>query len=216
VKLRVENANPDVVLAWRVWFVVSVAGALTWTIPFLFFPYILFVAVFTPWPLWVLWAIVPALALIRGARASLARQIPEALWSLAVPAAALVLFCYGHLIGEFAHFQLVKASYNRVVADARHGRCGDADREKWWAWVDMVDCGDPVTIVFPWFGWGASWFGVVYDAGDEIIMPARQRSAAWKHREIGSLLSCSGAERRLAGHYYFAGGSYVGGTDECG
>ena len=59
----------------------------------------------------------------------------------------------------------------------------------------------------------SSWFGVVYDSSDEIAKLPKNRSASWKARDVGSMLSCSGVDARLSGHYYLVSGEL---SDDCG
>lgn len=109
-----------------------------------------------------------------------------------------------------------KSAYDRVVLDAEQGRCSPEDQQHWHVAIDAIDCHKPATIVFLWGGFLSSWHGVVYDAGHEIIKPAKDRATSWKRREVGQLLSCSDADLFLGGHYYRAGGNYTAGSDDCG
>jgi hypothetical protein len=160
-----------------------------------------------------LWAIVPAVAVLRAARRLFERRYGSALGWFGVPLAGVVLFFLATDIGDAVRFRLNKASYDRIVAEAQADKCSkemEGRRD-----VDGIDC-DPITVIFGWGGFGPIWHGIVYDAGDEIMKPPQERSVAWKNRPIGNLLSCSGATRAFGGHYYRAGGSYAGGDNACG
>ena len=164
-------------------------------------------------PIVVLWTAIPAMAAFRATKSILKRRYVSALGWLTVPAAGVGLVLLGTDIGDAVRFRINKAAYDRVVAEAEASKCAkDMEARKA---VDGIDC-DPLTAIFAWGGFGPIWHGIVYDAGDEIIKPPQDRSAAWKNRPIGSLLSCSGGKRAFGDHYYRAGGSYTGGDNDCG
>ena len=163
------------------------------------------------WPALAVWIAVPIAAFGMSIKRLWAgRYYRAAAWSL-VPAAVVVLCLYGSVIGDVEAFWLNKASYDRVVADAAAGRCSSEDRQHWTVATDAFDCSEPIIIVFIWDGLLSSWSGIVYDAADQIIKSPNERSAAWKNREAGRLLSCSRAWLALGGHYYRAGGNFGGG-----
>ena len=159
---------------------------------------------------------VPVGALLLGIKRFRKGRYRSGLGWLTILAASILLCFHGRSLGETLRFQWNKPSYDRVVADARAGRCAKADQKHWNVDIDAVDCSDPVTVIFVWDGFLSMWNGVIYDAGDQIAKTSRDRSPAWKNRAIGHLLSCSGTSRSLGGHYYLAGGNYTSGTDECG
>jgi hypothetical protein len=159
-----------------------------------------------------IWAIVPVAAIVLAIRRTMVRQYRAALSWLSVPIAA-VLLCYGAWsVAESARFWLDKTSYNRVLADALAGKCSDENRRTWDLAVDMIDCRQPIVIVFSWGGFAGAWHGVVYDASDEIENPPEMRSDTWKNRKIGMLLSCTGTIRQLAPHFYSVGGYETSGN----
>jgi len=158
----------------------------------------------------VLWALVPVSALALAIRVSLARQFRYAGFLLMVPIASVLLYHVPEDVGEILRFRLNKATYDMIVESARHGHCSPDEILRWNVTIDMASCSGPVTIIFLWGGFLSSWHGVVYDANDDIAKPYCQRSAIWRSRTIGSLLSYSGARSSLGNHFYLAGGNYVG------
>lgn len=170
----------------------------------------------TLWPAMAAWAAIPAGAMLLAAKRLVRRRYRAAsAWAAFAALGALVML-YGSFLSDAMRFQFGKSAYERVVADARAGRCTDADRRQWKVAIDEIHCSDPIVIIFVWGGFVSMWHGVVYDAADEIAKPPSERSPEWKHRPIGALLSCSGVKMPLGGHFYRAGGSYVAGIDECG
>jgi hypothetical protein len=165
------------------------------------------------WLLLAVWAVVPAISLVWAVRLALAGRVKHALgWSI-LPVAAILIYFDGAAAGDNLRFQVEKPAYQRVVADAAAGKCSMEDRKRWQVQIDAIDCTDPITIIFIWGGFGSIWNGVVYDAADEIVKPPPERSAIWKCRDIGKLLSWSGASQALGGHFYLAGGDYSSDPD---
>jgi hypothetical protein len=162
-----------------------------------------------------LWAAIPVAAMILAMRRLLAGRYGSAVGWFSVPAAGVFLFFFTTDFGEILRFRLNKDAYDRVVTDARANKCSGQVQGRGGIAIDGIDC-DPITVVFPWGGFGPIWHGIVYDAGDEIIRPPQERSTAWKTRPIGSLLSCSSAKRTMGDHYFLAGGSYSAGKHDCG
>jgi hypothetical protein len=166
-------------------------------------------------PLKAFWVCVPLIATVLAIRRIAQRRYRWAAVWLLIPAAAVGLALGTTTnVGDLVKFHWNKASYDRAVAAARVGRCSADSRDRSYSSADGIEC-DPITVVFEWGGIGSVWFGIVYDEGDEIIKPAPERSPQWKNRTIGRVLSCSGSNRALGGHYYRAGGSYTGGKDDC-
>jgi hypothetical protein len=200
-------------IACVVWFVASL------TLPSLPLTDVVLVLLAFSGAVWlavIAWAVVPAIALIVALKRFARRQYRYGVAWLMVPVSLLPMYLLGTIAGDTARFWFNKSQYDRVVADATRGNCSPKDQRSWQPTIDAIDCGNPVTIVFLWGGFLSSWHGVVYDAGDEIVKPAKQRSAQWKSREIGELLSCSRADLRFGSHYYRAGGSYTSApTDDC-
>jgi len=149
------------------------------------------------WSTVAVWLLFRALTILL-----LERRLAGLRWIGIVVLGALAVWP-GAFVGERLRFYTTKYAYDRVIRDAEAGLCTD---RKWSAPVDLLDCEKPVVVTFGWGGFGSSWFGVVYDAADEIAKPAKERSAPWKAREIGNMLSCSGVGTGLGGHYYLAGG----------
>lgn len=178
--------------------------------------YLLFLLLVTGgvWFAVFLWTIVPAIAIFLAINRIVTRQYRSAAGWLMVPAAGVLVYFLGTDVGDIIRFRLNKASYDRIASDAIAGKCAQDGHVYRSVAIDAIDC-HPVTIIFPWGGFLSIWHGVVYDAEDQIIKPARDRSAAWKNREIGALLSCSGADLTLGDHYYRASGDYTSGTDDC-
>jgi len=160
------------------------------------------------WPVLVLWAIFPIVGLVLAIRRLRGGHFWRAAAWLSLPA-ALVLFCFkGAVVGDVARFWLNKRAYDRAVADAHAGRCSADDRRAWGVNINGADCHEPVAIIFAWGGFLSMWHGVVYDAADQIAKPPEERSDAWRQREIGELLACSGASLAFGNHYYRASGNY--------
>lgn len=162
------------------------------------------------------WALCPvgatALAITRLVRG---HSRSAMIWS-AVPIAGVLIAAAPTAVGDIVKFTWNKTAYDRVVADAKAGKCSSGDRKRWDVAIDYLDCSDPVTIIFVWGGFVSSWHGIVYDASDEIAKLYDERPKAWRCREIGALLKYSGAKRPLGGHYYRAGGSYTSDPLDCG
>jgi hypothetical protein len=160
------------------------------------------------WPVLVLWAIVPVVALVLAIKRLRGGNFGRAVAWLSLPA-ALVLFIFkGPVIGDAAQFWLNKRAYDRAVADAHAGKCAADDRRSWGVEIDGADCREPVTIIFAWGGFLSTWHGVVYDAADQIAKPPEERSGAWRNRDIGELLACSRVSFAFGNHYYRASGNY--------
>lgn len=167
------------------------------------------------WLLLFVWALTPTMSLVWAVRLALTGRFKRALGWCLLPVAAAFLFFTGASDGEILRFQLEKPAYLRVVADAAAGKCSTEDRKRWQVQIDALDCTDPITIIFIWGGFGSTWNGVVYDAADQIVKRPPERSAIWRCRDIGKLLSSSGASRALGGHFYLAGGDYSPSTNDC-
>jgi hypothetical protein len=167
------------------------------------------------WLALAIWAVIPVAAFMLAIRCLSERTYGLAFGWLSVPAAGIFLFFFATDFGENLRYRLNKDSYDRVVADAHANRCKEQVQAREGIIIDGIDC-DPMTVIFTWGGFGAIWYGIVYDAGDQIIKPPQERSISWKTRPIGSLLSCSSAKRALGDHYFLAGGSYTGGNNDCG
>jgi hypothetical protein len=199
------------------WLVGSLLGILAWSFfDVVRFGYAILEAILGTWLPVAIWLLVPAFSLGQFIRLLILRDVKFALkWSVPAIVAACI-FIDGADAGEYLRFEFYKATSQRVVADAAAGRCSTEDRKRWHADIDDIDCTNPVTAIFAWGGFGSSWYGVIYDATDQIVKAAPDRPMAWKHREIGSLLSCSGAGKALGNHFYLAGGNYTSGTNECG
>ncbi len=160
------------------------------------------------WPVLVLWAIVPVVALVLAIKRLRGGHFWRAAAWLSLPA-ALVLFCLkGPVIGDAAQFWLNKRAYDRAVADAHAGKCSADDRRTWGVDIGGADCHEPVTIIFAWGGFLSMWDGVVYDAADQIAKAPEARSESWRNRDIGELLACSRASFAFGNHYYRASGNY--------
>ena len=201
----------------RFWFISTLIGTYLWSFSDTGRFFIVFSTMaLNPWVVISLWAIAPVLALIWAVRLLLGRQVRRALVWLSLPVVGMFVYFVGAPVGEALRFYVTRAAYERAVADAIVGKCSLDDRKRWNVPVDAIDCQSPVTIVFIWTGMGSLWRGVVYDGGDEIDKPPGMRSSLWKHREIGSMLSCSGSNRAMGGHFYLASGDYASGIDECG
>ncbi|HEY5209906.1 MAG TPA: hypothetical protein VIJ42_10730 [Stellaceae bacterium] len=168
------------------------------------------------WVASVLWIIVPLGALAIGAKRIFARQYVSAIVWAVVPAAGVFLYFGGTHLADTIRFRLEKTDFDRVVADVSAGRCSRSARKQWNVAVDEFSCQKPIIVVFPWGGFLSNWYGIIYDAADQIAKAPKDRSPAWKGSDIGKALSCSGAKFSLGGHYHRAGGSYVSGTDACG
>jgi len=165
------------------------------------------------WIYVALWAIVPVLLLVRSIKSVFLEHRAAGLWWVTIPALGLLIVWPNALIGEKLRFYATKGAYDHVVSDAEAGRCSNRDGGKWPIQVEFLDCRQPVLITFDWGGLGSGWFGIVYDAADEIVKPTSERSDSWKHRDVGQMLSCSDVAARLGGHYYLTSGSL---GDNCG
>jgi hypothetical protein len=157
-----------------------------------------------------LWSVVPVLLIVHGLRSLFLRRHFTGIGWIAVVALGFLFVWPDALLGLRLRFYATKFAYDRVIEDVEAGNCSG---KSWSAPVDMVECRKPVLVTFAWGGLGSGWFGVAYDATDEIANPVQERSASWKARDVGSLLCCSYVAARLGGHYYLANG-YLG--DDCG
>jgi hypothetical protein len=153
-------------------------------------------------------AFVPIVALVLAIRRLRGGHLRRAVAWLSLPAAFALFWFKGPVIGDAAQFWLNKNAYDRVVADARAGKCSVEDRRTWRVAIDAIDCREPITIIFSWGGFLSTWHGVVYDSADQIDKPSRERSDAWRNRDIGELLACSAASLAFGDHYYRASGNY--------
>lgn len=200
-----------------VWLIASLVIPATplWEVVFFFF-FLLAAGISGDiWFGFALWVTIPTAALIMAIRFAWNKQYGSAIHWLSVPAAGVFLYFFATDIGDVARFRWNKASYDQVVADARAGQCATADRTKRTVDIDGIDCDGPIIVVFPWGGFLSSWHGVVYDAADEISKAPRDRSTAWKNRQIGGFLACSEAKKALGDHYYRAGGHYTPDPRDC-
>lgn len=178
------------------------------------FGYIIVEAILGVWLPIALWALVPILALGQFIRLLILGDFKHApKWSVPPIVAALILVG-GANAGDDLRFEFYNATYRRVVADATAGRCSTEDRKRWHVDIDSMDCTSPVTVIFVWGGFGSFWYGIVYDAADQIMKAASDRSMVWRNRETGSLLSCSRASKAMGNHFYLASGNYT--SDSCG
>lgn len=159
------------------------------------------------WALVLLWAIVPLLAAATAYRHLIALSYRSAALFSFVPVVGLLVFFFGRDLGDELRFRLDRSIYDRIVAEASQSGCAPGDLRRYGIAIDAVGC-QPLTIVFLWGGFLSGWYGIVYDAGDEIMRPPDERSTAWRSRPIGDLLSCSRGNLALGDHYYRAGGEY--------
>jgi hypothetical protein len=196
------------------WFGIVISIWLLTTIALLIVPDLILLAAIV-FPIGIVWIAVPVYALVLSAFSFHRKRYRLASGLLLVPGICVLLVLDGRDWGERVWFELHRASYDKVVAQARAGRCNPSDWKQIDVAVDGIDCGPPITIVFPWSGFLSSWWGVVSDAGEQIVRAPKDRNETWKRREIGGLLSCSGGGRSFGSHYYRAGGSYTSGTNEC-
>lgn len=168
--------------------------------------------VFTPrfWIYSAPWMIVPGILLIHAFRALILKRRLSGLRWIAVGALGVSIVWPGNFIGERLRFYTTKSAYDDVIANVEAGACSTRNSP---ALVEFLECEKPILVTFEWGGLGSSWFGIVYDAADEIAKPVELRSASWKARDTGKMLSCSSIGVWLGGHYYVAGGSL---GDDCG
>lgn len=209
------RASTSLISACVLWAVATIAAI--GTLRFDFGQSVLFMLVDT-WlgrALFVAWLLIPIIAGIYAFRAQVAGQRRlAAKWSL-VPILAIGAIFFGIPVSGIIRFSFEYSGYRRVVDDVRHDKCSAEDRKNWTTVPEFADCEAPPLILFDWGGLGSSWNGIIYDASDEISKQSHDRSASWKGRDVGSLLSCSGSSVSLTHHFYLAGGSFSTSPNEC-
>jgi hypothetical protein len=170
-------------------------------------PQIIFLGVVTVFPA-VLWAAIPTSALVLGVKRLLQHRYRVGIGWLLVPAMAAAFAVPANELGDTLLFRLQRPSYDAIVADAAAGRCSSAERLARAAQVAFVSCTVPVTLVVPWGEFVSIWFGVVYDATDEIAKPLPLRSTRWRSTRAGEALDNAHTRsmRSLGNHYYLATG----------
>jgi hypothetical protein len=184
---------------------VAIVGFIAITFRYYFFFWLmLFILILPP----LILAAVPFAAATIGVRRFIKRRYLEGVGWLLVPAAGALIATLGYDTSEYVIFHTLKPVYDRIVGDATSGRCSTHDRSKWLVRVDLVSRERSVIVVFPWSGFWASWYGIVYDATDEISRAPAQRSQQWQASEVGKTLKYLGALSALGGHYYVAGRDY--------
>ena len=162
------------------------------------------------WIVLGLWGVVPALLVFKAGRSIFRGHYLIGIRWIATIVFGFVVVWPDALIGPRLRFYASKYAYDRVTADVEAGFC---EGRKWPIPVEFVECRKPVVVTFDWFGLGSAWSGVVYDAADEMRKPVKDRSAAWKTRDVGRILSCSEVAVSLGWHYYLTGGDISG---DCG
>lgn len=91
------------------------------------------------------------------------------LWRLAITA------------GDDIHFQMAKASYERIIAATPRS---------------------PFRLaIFDWGGLGVS-HGVVYDESDQVLLPPSKRAQEWRARAVGTPLECGVSGYAVEAHFY--------------
>ena len=170
-------------------------------------PSIVFLAVVTFLPVLV-WAAIPVATLVLGVRRLLQRRYRAGIGWLLVPATAAACIVPANELGDTLLFRLYKPSYDTIAKEASAGRCSSGEQLAWRVQVAFASCTAPVALVIPWGEFVSLWFGVIYDAGDEIAKPPLLRSAQWRSTPGGEALKNSHAKsvRSLGNHYYFATG----------
>ena len=165
------------------------------------------------WTALGLWSAVPVLLVLCALRAIFLKRYLAGISWIAVVTLGFLIVWPDALIGLRLRFYASKYIYDHAVSQAEAGRCSMQDKGDWTWPAEFASCDKPVLLIFDWGGLGSSWFGVVYDAADEIVKPVKDRSPAWKTREVGRILSCSEVAVPLGWHYYLSGGD-IGG--DCG
>jgi hypothetical protein len=162
--------------------------------------------------LWAVWAVVPFAALAMAVKRVRSRDFRAAVpWLLAplfavfVATAEVAFYPWVRDLGDVVMLQIHKPSYDRIVREVSSGRCTPADQAAWQR-VAIVECQPTIVVIM----WGerflSSWYGVVYDASDEIARPWEKRSQQWKATKSGQALVYADAWKPLGGHYYLASG----------
>lgn len=134
------------------------------------------------WGALLAWSWIVAFRQRRGLAAFICLALP-----FAVPVTAYQTIPYARYPFDYAHFQVMRSSYDAQVAQLPN----DGER-------------------YAEFNWGGMTFasrGVVYDETDEVALPFGRQSTAWKNRMRGTDLTCGGegpvgTVMPLGGHYY--------------
>lgn len=174
---------------------------------FVLSPLFFFVAI------WLL--VVPIAAVVVAVRTMTKRRYLQGLAWLGFPVLAAAIVILGSHAGDALYFVWHKSAYDAVVASAKAGKWAGEDLRAHGVVVLSWDCDGPITIVFRWEGLLDNWSGVVYDAADEFAKRPPARTAAWKSRDTGQLLSCSWASLGVGNHHYIGSGSFAGGPEGC-
>jgi hypothetical protein len=152
--------------------------------------------------------LVPALAVLVGWTAALIRNVALRRWRrvtsvLAAPVAACALFLVAGAAGvnsERIRFEIGKQYYLDEIAK-------------------LAPCDEPRLKLFDWGQTGGAGittliYTLIYDESDEISLPAKERSAAWRERAsqlcpgtpmcaiVWPLAEKSTAVRKIEGHFY--------------
>lgn len=167
------------------------------------------------WAALVFWVGIPIWAGVYALRLVRAGWHNRAVGWAFIPALAIGTIFFGVPLSGMIWFAAEYNSFRRIADDLSYGKCAKEDMKHWAVAPEFVDCDNPPLVLFDWGGIGSGWYGIIYDASDEIAKPSRDRSASWKQRDVGSLLSCSGTSAYLGGHFYFAGGSFASSANEC-
>jgi len=139
------------------------------------------------------WILAAVTALVVAIRSASSRRWRVLLSSAVLPAVVLMAAAQPkasirlvNLTGDLLHFQIVRARYSAEIAR-------------------MPPAAEPRLVIFDWGGWAGISNGVVYDESDEVALPARQQSSAWKARAHSTELGCAAfAVHAIGRHFYLA------------
>jgi hypothetical protein len=148
-------------------------------------------AVFIGLPYLGLWAAAAFVAFLLAMIKMIGRRWRGALSLSIMPLAALAMFVSFKTVWDFAadagvyiHFRATRAALLADIAKL------------------PTDKG-PRLAIFDWGGFLGSVRAFVYDESDEITLPEKERSAAWKKRAEGTELSCEVVRARPVGNHFY-------------
>ena len=143
--------------------------------------------------LFVFWGLSASVALVLAIEFAVERNWFRLLAALTLPMTLLVaalnfgfVWRVGHQASEYVHFFVMRPIYLREIS--------------------KLPADEPRLVVYNWGGLLLmDSHGVAYDESDEIALPERERSEAWKKRAHRTDAECVIGDTPVGNHFYLVG-----------